>query len=404
MAEEVSSIEGLSFSCESCQQIDSEACEYESLGVVQAIECNDLLERLLTASVLKGSSVDEKPSSSELGQFLIFKKRSETQARFALRLMLQRKEGRSLLEGSFDSFHSKYNKILEQELREDSVDKSFKKAIWSKQQFLSPGTRASIVNSVKDLNSSDFFETLSVADIPYDIQQLKEALKLEKSLDPDFVSDIVEAIRFLFECKYAKECQYDVADFPSLGAYSKRVQANKIVEFIASSKDLNSSQAIDLLSKIDYTEVRTPRMHSLLKQAYASQADKKAFTEKNLELVHYFSKYDTELKELLEASVKKPQKTSVKINPLYLIYPLILILTALLFNYFRKKSKQKRTELDDLKSYFGLEKDDSIDKLSDSYRKRARALHPDTENGDARAFAEMNERYQQAKKLMGSGK
>lgn len=401
-----SRIEGLNFLCESCLQIDDETCEFESLGDIQRIACNDLIERLLTGSLLKKGAVDENPSSSELGQFLIFKHRPELQARFALRLMLSRKNGRILLDSTFENFHSKYPDILEQEIRTLADENPFRSIIWNKKQFLSASTKASIVNSSKELSSEDFFETLSVVDIDFDIEQLKEVLILDKKLNKDFTSLISEAVRFLFACKHSNTCEYDVSDFPELTGYSKRVQANRIIQVLNDTPDLESEKIFDYLSTISYKTIRTPRMHEIIRDAYF-RIDKKKIKKEHFKLVEYFSNYDSTLKQLLNISQEKDVKQNniqnfkIPILPVAFAVFVFLTLVFVFFRYLENK-RQKLGELEELRLYFGLREGDSIEKLNNSYRQKARVLHPDTAKGDARAFSEMSERYQQAKKLMGS--
>jgi hypothetical protein len=392
-------IEGLSFECRTCLQLDERNCEFQSSGAVRRLSCNSLLERLLTASVLKERT--ELPRTSELVEFLAFEKRSDLLARHAIRLLLRDVEGQSAILASFVRFHSGYSHILEEELRLAELPADYLIELWRQKETLSASTRAYLVARSAELQSSDFFATLSVVDIDFDIKQLRNAMSAEAQLPPEFTLEIADAVRFLFSCKHSSNCSFREVQFPAVRYYSARVQANKAVSSMTSST--SPSEILESLAEVDYREIRTPRMHELMSQALRETIDFDSLPQEQRELIAYFASHDPSLRQVLSSQVTEPRRgvdKEVPIMELSLFIGAILLTVFYLLRRVLRGQAQQR-ELTELMGYFELSEQASMDELSQSFRRKARELHPDTGSGDSAQFAIMNERYQRAKQLKG---
>lgn len=401
--EELSKIKGLSFECSNCLQVDENECQFERLGTIQRVSCDLLIERLLIAAAVRERR--EYPTTAELVEFLAFNQRNETLARNVIRLLLSDEPGRTAISKSFVRFHQSYGELLEYEMRNAALDESYLKEIWSQHELLAADTRAFIVSKSPTLTSVDFFSTLSVVDIDYDITQLKTALSVQSQLSYSFITELGEAIRFLFACKYSTDCPLGEAPTEVVREYEERVQATRVLAMIDESSSRDT--VLDLLSKVNYQNIRTPRMHELVYRVVVESSPSpfqlSALPEQQQELVTHFAEHDPELRKVaFSENISLTSEASIVSSIDFLVLVAFMLVVVLVGLFQVRRWRLRQDELGELLRYFGLNQSSTLDELNQRFRQKARALHPDTSSGDPRQFAIMNECYQKAKVLMRS--
>ena len=452
-------IDGLTFYCPTCVQVNEHDCQVTQAGAPVLIACSEILDYVLTQAVANQS---QHPSKEEILSYLKNNQVPHNRAAQLFWLLTRSENGHDEFIFNVRQFTRMYPRTIEELVNEGWGTREILKALW---EVIGPSSdngtlnlKTAVAVQSPDYELADLIDGLSVTNIVGDQLVLKTLEQYLQMLGSGWVGNVQKLRKLLVACSEV-DFNYDTAGCsaeqiaelqPNLQVYLKRVHIQHVLSKITAGS-MDVKEKLRLLATTPYHEYRTPETHKMLQSILdeiergEADVDWKELRDSDIgEMLAVFAVDDQTLMRTMsrlissDAARKQKDKTAEKeyerakaILPkvkagegarpsLFLPIAVVVVVVCSLFSAhfvwlrlsraaaFRGKEPENLTpirdgELTALRMYFGLEGEATSENVKRRYRKKARELHPDVEGGDASAFAELNEKYQRILELLGNG-
>ncbi len=387
-------IEGLTFNCEGCAQIDDNYCNVPWGDKNVNVECSSVVNVLLQ----KVKKEDLYPMTDELISYL---SRSDIDSFFkklAYKLVLDRKVDSRKLDGIISLLINRDYNIISYLI--DSKFEYFNQMLWERRKLLSRDDYFKLLDLKGGLEALEI--DLTVVDLNQDITLLSSYLEHSKD------NNSSKIVTFLKNCRDNLKCEIDFKLDTVLDSYLSRVQNTVVSNYVLSKEEKNIND-LDLLITTSYKNFRTPETHLALISIMEALNLKNKWEELSLsqkDFLGFMANKDNRIAKL----IYKEDKKSLDLGSWIFFLVSSILLSAIFFLlYSGKKVKLVKNENRELKkelnelikiwSFFGLSKGANITDLKKSYRQMAREKHPD-KSGSAEDFMLVNKYYKRALELM----
>ncbi len=451
-------VNGLSFFCPGCVQVNETDCQVLHGGEPMRVACSEIVDYLISQAGLTRSMY---PTHSEIVAYLIKNKIEYRRARQLFWLLMRDEKGQDEFLFNVSRFSRLYPETIEELINEGWGNPEILNALWD---ILGPennndsmGLRAVIAVQSPDKDLSDLVDRLSVTNLVGDQLALKSVEDKLRMLGSTWAADIEDLRKLLVSCS---EAGFDTSSSlcsaahiaqldEALQIYLKRVQVQQVLARIADTS-IPARERLTLLATTPYDDFRTPEMHRALHTILSevergkSEIDWEEVRDNEVgEMLSAFALDDPTLMNAMGRLIsldelrKKRRKAdkqdyerammilpAVKSGaaspgiswvPIMAILVVLCSLSAAIFAWRRFSVVEadeplgtqtltpvQFSELGTLQLYFGLDERASADEVKKRYRTMARKLHPDVDGGTAEAFAELNDNYKRALELLGA--